>query len=140
MENGNTTLKFLQPDDREKVIDLFYCKDDIEIVNLNTLLDQASVIIRVTNKIGKIKVQEFQEYVHSAYMHWLANFKKFVHIKNSIHWTLGQISEIIARNNGYTLAATTLLSTQKIPLKIGSSITVILDARNTSMVEMILTA
>ena len=104
VENGNTTMKFLHPDNREKVINLFYCKDDEQIRNLSTLLDQASVIIGVTNRIGKIKVQEFKNYVHSAYMHWLDNFKKFVHIKNSLHWTLAHVAELIARNNGYTLA------------------------------------
>ena len=97
-------MKFLHPDNGEKVINLFYCKDDEEIMNLNTLLDQASVIIWVTNRIGKVKVQEFQKYVHNAYMHWLDNFKKFVHIKNSLHWTLAHAAELIAKNNGYTLA------------------------------------
>ena len=68
------------------------------------MLDQASVIIGVTNRIGKIKVQDFQEYVKNAYMHWLYNFKKFVHIKSSLHWTLGHVAQLIAKNEGYTLA------------------------------------
>ena len=29
---------------------------------------------------------------------------KFVHIKNSIHWTMAHVSELIAMNEGYTLA------------------------------------
>ena len=72
--------------------------------NLDTLLDQASVIIGVTNRIGKVKVQEFQQYVKNAHNHWRNNFKKFVHIKSSIHWTMAHVSELIARNEGYTLA------------------------------------
>ena len=68
------------------------------------MLDQASVIIGVTNRIGKIKVQAFQKYVKDAYVHWLYNFKKFVHIKSSLHWTLGHVAELIAKNEGYTLA------------------------------------
>ena len=27
-----------------------------------------------------------------------------MHIKNSLHWTLAHVAELIARNNGYTLA------------------------------------
>ena len=68
------------------------------------MLDQASVIIGVTNGIGKIKVQDFQDYVKNANMHWLYNFKKFVHIKSSLHLTLGHVAQLIARNEGYTLA------------------------------------
>ena len=68
------------------------------------MLDQANVIIGVTNRIGKIKVQAFQKYVKDAYVHWLYNFKKFVHIKSSLHWTLGHVAELIAKNGGYTLA------------------------------------
>ena len=30
--------------------------------------------------------------------------KKFVHIKSSLHWTLGHVAELIAGNGGYTLA------------------------------------
>ena len=32
------------------------------------------------------------------------NFKKFVHIKSSLHWTLGHVAQLIALNEGYTLA------------------------------------
>ena len=104
VENGNTTMKFLHPDNREKVIGLFYCIDKEETMNLKTFLEQASVIIGVTNRIGKINVQEFQKYVHNSHMHWIESFKKFVHIKSSLHWTLGHIAELIAKNQAYTLA------------------------------------
>ena len=93
VENGNTTMKFLHPDNRDKVIGLFYCKNEEETIALRTFLEHASVIIGVTNRIGKIHVQEFREYVHSAHMYWIDNFKKFVHIKNSLHWILGHIAE-----------------------------------------------
>ena len=42
------------------------------------MLDQASVIIGVTNRIGKIKVQDFQDYVKNANMHWLYNHPSFL--------------------------------------------------------------
>ena len=103
VENGRTTMEFLDPKNRGKVLKLFYCNQE-EKENLNKMLDQANVIIGVTNRIGKIKVQAFQKYVKDAYVHWLHNFKKFVHIKSSLHWTLGHVAELIAKNGGYTLA------------------------------------
>ena len=30
--------------------------------------------------------------------------KKFVHVKSSLYWTFGHIAELIAKNDGYTLA------------------------------------
>ena len=51
-----------------------------------------------------LQVQEFEKCVKNAYMHWLQNFKKFVHIKSSLHLTLGHVAQLIARNEGYTLA------------------------------------
>ena len=68
------------------------------------MLDQASVIIGVRNRIGLVYVDRFKEYVEKAYKHWLHSFKKFVHIKSSLHWTLGHVAELIAKNDGYTLA------------------------------------
>ena len=58
----------------------------------------------MTNRIVKIKVQEFQKYVKDSCNHWLIHFKKFVHVKSSLHWTFGHIDELIAKNNGYILA------------------------------------
>ena len=55
-------------------------------------------------KMAFLQVQEFEKYVKNAYMHWLQNFKKFVHIKSSLHLTLGHVAQLIARNEGYTLA------------------------------------
>ena len=104
VENGPTTMKFVDTANRTKALNLFYCINDEEKANLNTMLDQASVIIGVTNRIGRIKVHEFQEYVKKAYKHWQHSFKKFVHIKSSLHWTLGHVGELIAKNGGYTLA------------------------------------
>ena len=88
---------------RTNVLDLFNCINDEERSNLNKMLNQASVIIGVTNRIGKIKVQAFQKYVKNAYMHWMYNFHKFVHMKSSLHWTLGHVAELIAKNEGYIL-------------------------------------
>lgn len=75
-----------------------------EKTDLNLLLDQARVIIGVTNKIGKIRVQAFEKYVKNAYSHWVQAFKRFVHIKSSLHWTLGHVAQLIAGNDGYTMA------------------------------------
>ena len=68
------------------------------------LLHQASVIVGFINRICKVKAQEFQKYVKDANNHWLINFKKFVHVKISFHWTYGHVAELIAKNDGYTLA------------------------------------
>ena len=104
VENGPTTMKFLDPKNRTKVLSLFYCINEEEQKNLDSMLEQANVIIGVTNRIGKIKVQAFQKYVKTAYRDWLRNFKKFVHIKSSLHWTLAHVADLIAMNDGYTLA------------------------------------
>ena len=68
------------------------------------LLDQALIIVGVTNRIGKIRVQSFANYVKDAYKHWINQFGKFVHIKSSLHWTMGHIAQLIANNEAYTLA------------------------------------
>ena len=92
VENGPTTMTFLDPKNRSKVLGLFHTINDKEKDDLNLLLDQARVIIGVTNKIGKIKVQEFEKYVKNAYSHWIKAFKRFVHIKSSLHWTLSHVA------------------------------------------------
>ena len=68
------------------------------------MLDQALTIIGVTNRIGKIRVNDFATFVKDAYFHWINQFRKFVHIKSSLHWTMGHIAELIAKNEAYTLA------------------------------------
>ena len=40
----------------------------------------------------------------NAYSHWIQAFKRFVHIKSSLHWTLGHVAQLIAGNDGYTMA------------------------------------
>ena len=80
VENGPTTMTFLDPKNRSKVLGLFHTINDKEKDDLNLLLDQARVIIGVTNKIGKIRVQAFEKYVKNAYSHWIQAFKRFVHL------------------------------------------------------------
>ena len=104
VENVPTTMIFLDPENRSKVLDLYHTIDDKEREDLNLLLDQARVIIGVTNKIGKIRVQDFERYVKTSYSHWITAFKKFEHIKSSLHWTLGHVAQLIAGNDGYTMA------------------------------------
>ena len=113
VENGSTTMVFLDPQNREKVLDLFFTINDKEREDLNLFLDQAHVIISVTNRIGKIHVQSFQNYVQTAYSHWSKAFKKFVHIKSSLHWTLSHVGTLIALNNSYTLAEVSENSIEK---------------------------
>jgi hypothetical protein len=103
IENGPTTMKFLTPKNRSKSLSLYHCTDQ-EKEDLNLMFDQARVIIAVTNKIGKINCQKFNEYVQNAYKHWITAFGKFVDIKSSIHWTMAHVSTLIARNGSYTLA------------------------------------
>ena len=66
VENGPTTMIFLNPDNRKKVLSLFHCINEKEKNDLNKLLHQASVIIGVTNRIGKVQVQDFQKFVKDA--------------------------------------------------------------------------
>ena len=51
VENGPTTMKFLDPENRDIVLDLFNCRNKEEENNLHMMLDQANVIIGVTKKI-----------------------------------------------------------------------------------------
>ena len=74
MENGETTMKVLARKNREDVLNLFHTVNDKEREDLDLMLDQALVIISVTNRIGKIKVQEFQNFVKESYSHWLKAF------------------------------------------------------------------
>ena len=60
-----------------------------------------------------IHVQSFQNYVQTAYSHWSKAFKKFVHIKSSLHWTLSHVGTLIALNNSYTLAEVSENSIEK---------------------------
>ena len=62
------------------------------------------VICNVTNSIGKIKVKKLDEFVKNAYEHWITSFGKFRTLKSSLHWTLGHVTQLIAMNNGYSLA------------------------------------
>ena len=107
VENGGTTMKYLEIANREKVLDLYYTNHPIHLherEQLNSLLDQALVIIGVTNSIGQINVEDFGAYVKSALCDWIKNFGKFVHIKSSLHWTMSHVAELITKNDGYTLA------------------------------------
>ena len=104
VENGPTTMKFLDPKNREKLFSLYFTKDKREEEDLNLMLDEALIIIGVSNKIGKIRVQNFADYMKEAYSHWINQFGKFVHLNSSIHWTMGHMAELIAKNQGYTLA------------------------------------
>ena len=62
------------------------------------------VIIGVTNTIGRIHVQSFADYVKESYDLMINEFCKFVNVKNSLHWTLSHIAELICKNSSYTLA------------------------------------
>ena len=83
---------------------MIHTVNDQERQDLNTFLDQARTIISVANKIGKIHVQKFDDFVKNAFSFWSKKFGKFIHFKSSLHWTLAHVSTLIALYNGYTLA------------------------------------
>ena len=133
VENGETAMKALARKNREDVLNLFHTVNDKEREDLDLMLDQALVIISVTNRIWKIKVQEFQNFVKESYSHWLKAFKKFQHIKSSLHWTLSHIGQLIALNESYSLAEVSENSIEKI-IKPYKYITTN-NARQTSMAQ-----
>ena len=104
IENFNTCRKILAHENREKFISLFYCKSEEERENLRLMLQQAYVITHVMNIIGLINISKFDSYVKSAFVHWIKSFGKWRSLKPSIHWTLGHLSQLIALNNGFSLA------------------------------------
>ena len=62
VENEPTTMKFLNPINREKTLSLFYTKSEKEKEILNEMLDRFLFIIGITNTIGRIHVQSFADY------------------------------------------------------------------------------
>ena len=83
---------------------MFYFKNDEEKENLRLMLQQAFVITHVMNTIGMIDVSKFDAYVKNAYVHWIKSFGKWRTLKSSIHWTLAHLCQLIALNNGFSLA------------------------------------
>ena len=67
-------------------------------------LQQANVILTVTNSIGRIKLKQFESYVTQAHIHWITAFGKYRKLKSSIHWSLGHVIELLRKNHGYNLA------------------------------------
>ena len=114
VENGSTTTTVLARKNRKLFLDMFHTINDKERKDLDKLFDQALVIISVTNRIGKINVNEFNKFVLQSYRHWTTAFGKFHHIKSSLHWTLSHIGSLIARNDSYTLAEVSENSIEKI--------------------------
>ena len=133
VENGDTAMKVLARKNREDVLNLFHTVNDKEREDLDLMLDQALVIISVTNRIGKIKVQEFQNFMNESYSHLPKSFKKFQHTKSSLHWTLSHIGQLIALNESYSLAEVSENSIEKI-IKPYRYITAN-NARQTSMAQ-----
>ena len=67
-------------------------------------LQQANVILAVTNSIGKIKIKEFDSSVRNSHIHWIQAFGKYRKLKSSIHWSLAHIIQMLCLNQGYSLA------------------------------------
>ena len=91
-------------ENREKAMSLFPCESDEERENLEIYLSNMNVILHVTNTIGEIKVQAFSQFVNKAHKHILEAFGHLQHVKNSVHWTLAHLCELVRLNKGYTLA------------------------------------
>ena len=89
VENGPMAMKALDPDNREAFLSICYFENDQEKEDMNELLDRMLIIISITNSIGKIYVKKFHDFVKDTYLLWINKFGKFVHVKSSLHWTLG---------------------------------------------------
>ena len=101
VENGNTCRTFLHPKNREAVLAIFSeVATETEQEELPLFFQEAYVIYHVANSIGEVYVDEFKEYVHSAYIHWKTAFP-YQKIPNSIHWNLGHLGELTELNDGY---------------------------------------
>ena len=94
VENFNTCRIFLDPSNRDRVIDLFMVDEEDER-KLRRFLKEAHVILSVTNSIGKVNVPEFRDFVRNAYIHWIQDFGKLRKLKKSIHWTLGKMKALL---------------------------------------------
>ena len=62
------------------------------------------VILSVTNSIGKIKCNEFKEYLKKFAIHWVKSFGRWRTLKNSLHWSLAHCAQLVAQNEAYSLA------------------------------------
>ena len=62
------------------------------------------IILSVMNSIGIIKVNAFGQYLKQFYIHWVKSFGKVRTMKESLHWSLAHLQELIAKNEGYSMA------------------------------------
>ena len=60
-DTGKTAKAFLEPKNREKVLDLYQTDSDDQRQKLSTLLQNLNVILRVTSSTRKIKVKKFHQ-------------------------------------------------------------------------------
>ena len=104
VENFNTCRTFLHPKNRETVIKMFNPKNTIEETNLRKSLQMSHVILSVTNSIGKVKCNDFKDYLKKFAIHWVKAFGKWRTLKNSLHWSLAHVGQLIAENEGYSMA------------------------------------
>ena len=91
-------------ENRQKALSLFPCNDEEEKENVNQWLSNMNIILHVTNTIGEIKVQKFSMFVKDAHKHMIDAFGHLQHVKNSCHWTLAHVGELLRMNKGYSLA------------------------------------
>ena len=77
VENFNTTRLFLAPKNRSTVLKLFKNLSEKEKSDVELFLQQANIILNVTNSIGKIKIKEFESYIKIAHCHWINAFGHF---------------------------------------------------------------
>ena len=55
------------------------------------------------NKHDAEVAKTFDDYIESAYFHWIKTFGNYRKLKSSIHWTLGHVIQFISMNSGYSL-------------------------------------
>ena len=104
VENFNTTRLFLAPKNRSTILKLFKNLSEKEKSDIDLFLQQANVILTVTNTIGKINIKAFEDYVKKAHCLWINPFGNYRKLKSSIHWSLGHIIQLLCINDSYSLA------------------------------------
>ena len=51
-----------------------------------------------------VDIRDYQFYINSIIQHWTESFKHLRRIKSSLHWSLAHLGELLAKNEGFSLA------------------------------------
>ena len=101
-DNANMAKAFLSVKHRETVLDLYNTSSEEQRNQLEILLQQMSVILRVASSTQKIKVQEFHEFNLDTYQKLLKLFP-WMDVNDSVHGLFHSAQFIEKYNNCYGL-------------------------------------